>query len=226
MKGDYEAYGMATGAVITAAGMSSRMGDFKPMLPLGDTSVIGHMIRRFRKGGVGTIVVVTGNRSAELETHLRKVEEAIWESEAHAGEARNGPLRIICVRNERYAETQMFDSVKLGLAAIHRKCDCFFFTPVDAPLFGEATLEALLESNADLACPEWDGRAGHPVLIADSLTDEILAYDGTGGLRGALASCGARMQRIPVDDCGVIYDMDTKEQYEKILSLYEQSRGS
>ena len=39
-----------TGAVIAAAGLSSRMGAFKPLLPLGDTTIIGQGIRTQREG--------------------------------------------------------------------------------------------------------------------------------------------------------------------------------
>ena len=33
-----------TGAVLVAAGLSSRMGDFKPMLPFGDSTIALHIV--------------------------------------------------------------------------------------------------------------------------------------------------------------------------------------
>ena len=38
-------------AVILAAGLSSRMMDFKPLLPFGGTTVIQHTVSRMLEGG-------------------------------------------------------------------------------------------------------------------------------------------------------------------------------
>ena len=62
---------MSTAAVIAAAGLSSRMRDFKPLLCLGSSTVIGHTIDALRTAGAAPIVVVTGYQSAVLERHLR-----------------------------------------------------------------------------------------------------------------------------------------------------------
>ena len=51
---------MQTGALIVAAGKSSRMGDFKPMLQLGSISIAQRVINNFRQAGISKIVVVTG----------------------------------------------------------------------------------------------------------------------------------------------------------------------
>ena len=86
---------MKTGAVIVAAGMSSRMGDFKPMLKMGSISIVQRIIANFQHADVFPIVVVTGFRADELEKHISK-------------------LGVISVRNNSYEETEMFDSAKLG----------------------------------------------------------------------------------------------------------------
>ena len=51
---------MQTGALIVAAGKSSRMGDFKPMLQLGSISIAQRVINNFRQAGISKVVVVTG----------------------------------------------------------------------------------------------------------------------------------------------------------------------
>ena len=40
-----------TGAVLAAAGLSSRMGDFKPLLPFGDTTIAFHVTSMLRRLG-------------------------------------------------------------------------------------------------------------------------------------------------------------------------------
>ena len=100
---------MRIGAVIVAAGMSSRMGDFKPMLNIGSISIAQRIVATFHQAGVERIVVVTGYNAQQLERHL----------------ANNG---IVFLRNENYASTQMFDSAKIGLSYLKDKCDRILFT--------------------------------------------------------------------------------------------------
>lgn len=60
-----------TGAVLAAAGLSSRMGDFKPLLPFEDTTIAFHVTSMLRRLGADPVIVVTGYRAEELEDHLK-----------------------------------------------------------------------------------------------------------------------------------------------------------
>ena len=164
---------MRIGAVIVAAGMSSRMGDFKPMLNIGSISIAQRIVATFHQAGVDRIVVITGHNAQQLERHL----------------ANNG---IVFLRNEAYASTQMFDSAKIGLSYLKDKCDRILFTPVDIPLFTAMTVAALLRSKAELACPVCKGRTGHPLLIGSSLLDGIQPTAERAGSRGQSAAAARR----------------------------------
>ncbi len=192
---------MQTAALIVAAGMSSRMGDFKPMLNIGSISIAQRIVANFHQAGVDRIVMITGYNATTLERHL----------------AGNG---IIFLRNEKYESTQMFDSAKIGLQYLRDKCERILFTPVDIPLFTSTTVRALLDSGAELACPVCDGLQGHPIMIASPLVDGILSDSGEGGLKGALERCGAGMQEIAVEDAGVLHDADTPEDYRTLLNMH------
>ena len=63
---------METGAVVVAAGMSSRMGEFKPMLSIGSISIAQRVIATLRQAGASRMVVVTGYNAEELEWHLAR----------------------------------------------------------------------------------------------------------------------------------------------------------
>ena len=194
---------MNTAALIVAAGMSSRMGDFKPMLNIGSISIAQRIVATLQQAGVSRIVMITGYNATALERHL----------------ADNG---LIFLRNEDYENTQMFDSAKIGLEYLRDKCDRILFTPVDIPLFTFTTVQTLLASDAALACPVCEGQQGHPILIASSLVDKILADSGEGGLKGAISRCGAPMCEIPVDDAGILHDADTPEDYRALLQFHNQ----
>lgn len=192
---------MEIGALIVAAGMSSRMGEFKPMLPIGSISVAQRVVATLNQAGIGKIVMVTGYNATMLERHL----------------AGNG---IIFLRNENFATTQMFDSVKIGLAYLQDKCDKVLVTPVDVPLFTAKTVKTILDSGAPLACPRCEGRQGHPLLIASILIPEILADCGETGLKGAIGRCNTGLLCIDVDDPGTIHDADTPEDFSALVDYH------
>lgn len=192
---------MQIGAVIVAAGMSSRMGEFKPMLNIGSISIAQRILANFQQAGIKKIVMVTGYNANALERHL-------------AGKG------VVFLRNEAYETTQMFDSAKIGLRYMKDKCDKVLFTPVDIPMFTASTVNALIESGARLACPLCQGKTGHPIMIDSSLIEGILADEGESGLKGALERCPAEMVQVMVDDPGTLKDADTPEDYAALLDYH------
>lgn len=194
---------MKTGAVIVAAGMSSRMGGFKPMLNIGSISIAQRVVATLQQVGVTRIVVVTGYQAAVLERHL-------------SGQG------VVFLRNEQYETTQMFDSAKIGLSYLKDKCDTILFTPVDIPLFTVSTVKVLLRSGHMLACPECEGKTGHPVMFSSQLVNEILKDEGKGGLQGAISRLDVPMIHVQVSDPGILHDADTPEDYEALLHYHNQ----
>ena len=194
---------MRVGAVITAAGMSSRMGDFKPLLNIGSMSIVRRIVATLKQAGAENIVLVTGYNAEVLERHL-------------AGSG------LVFLRNEDYEHTHMFDSAKIGLAYLADKCDRILFTPVDIPLYTAATVSALLDSGAELACPMFDGQSGHPLLMSDYVARKILSDSGEGGMRGAITRCGVDMTDIIVDDEGILHDADTPLDYNRLLEYHNK----
>ena len=192
---------MQIGALIVAAGMSSRMGQFKPMLNIGSISVAQRVIATLSQSGVSKIVMVTGYNATILERHL----------------SGNG---IIFLRNDHYETTQMFDSVKIGLRYLLDKCDKVLFTPVDVPLFTSRTVKTILDSGAPLACPMCEGRQGHPILIDNALIPEILNDCGEMGLKGAMDRCSVPLLRIDVDDPGTSHDADSPEDLSQLVDYH------
>ncbi len=139
-------------------------GSFKPLLPLCGKTFIGHIIETFRAADIDPIVVVTGHEASRLRDALKET----------------GALFL---HNERYAETDMFASVCIGLKYLMGRCDRVLLTPADVPLFSLETVRRLLKTEAPLACPAHIGAAGHPLMIDCALFPEITAFAGEGGCR-------------------------------------------
>ncbi len=194
---------MTTGALIVAAGLSSRMGQFKPLLKLGSRTIVQRLVESFDAAGVSPIVLITGNQAEVLEEHLKS-------------------YPVVCLRNGDFATTQMFDSVVIGLRYLQNRCAQALFTPADIPLVTQDTLRKLIDSGEPLACPVYGGREGHPLLISSKLFSSLLQYKGNHGLYGAIMECGHPKRAIPVEDQGILFDIDTPQDYETLLHLYRR----
>ena len=197
---------MKTGAVIVAAGLSSRMKEFKPMLCLGEKTVIEHTIGALKAAGVSPITVVTGYKGDILRRHL-----------AEAG--------VRFADNPRFAQTQMFDSVLIGLADLEGLCDRVFLMPADVPLVESNTLRTLMETGEELARPLYGGQTGHPLLVSMSLVPGLRSHNGERGLKGAVESLGLAIEDVPVTDEGILLDADTPEDYKRLIHLEAVRRG-
>lgn len=197
---------MEAAAVITAAGLSSRMGAFKPLLQLGDCTVIQHVIRTFQRSGVDKIAVVTGHCAEQLQRHL-------------AGE------NVVLIHNEQYRISEMFDSVKLGLSHWVNSCAHILFTPADIPLFSAQTVTALLRTRADAACPVCDGKQGHPLLLSAAAAHAVLNDSGECGLKGAVSRLSVPLTCVEVQDPGALRDADTPEEFAQLWTYYAAQAG-
>ncbi|EGO65640.1 DVU_1551 family NTP transferase [Acetonema longum] len=191
-------------ALILAAGYSSRAPQFKPLLPLGDSTVIEQVIRNFRRAGIKDITVVAGHRAGELIPVLERA-------------------RVRWVVNEQYSQG-MYSSVVSGVKTLAAATQACFLLPGDMPLVKSHTLKVLCRTYRKLSpyvCyPVIQGERGHPPLLSSRLFPEILAWQGQGGLRPLLARYEAWAEEAEVQDGGIAADLDTGEDYENICRLF------
>lgn len=178
---------MKIGAVISAAGHKSQTTVFQPLLPVGNTTVIKRVIMALRRSGADPIVVVTGKDAKELEKHIAR-------------------QKVICLRNENYETTQMLESICMGLNYVEDLCDRVLILPAKFPLLLPETIQRIIKSQEKIACPIYNGKRGHPVLISKELIPSIMAYTGKGGLGGFLRQPQIEgcLEEIQVEDRGII----------------------
>ena len=96
--------------------------------------------------------------------------------------------------------------------------DAFFLLPVDIPTVRVSTLRLMMESASSngILHPLFRGKRGHPPLIAAALAPHILDFSGEGGLRAFFDGWATWNQDFDVADEGVLMDMDTPQDFEKI----------
>ncbi len=206
-------YSKRFGAIILAAGLSSRMQAFKPLLPVDGRPAIEGLIETAKAAGLSDITVVTGHNRERLQPVL----------------ARHGVAEAF---NEDY-ESGMFSSIQAGLAKASQTAaaenavkDGYLLMPVDCPLISvsvlRAVMDAVLAAAADktgadaFAVALFEGKKGHPLYIPGSRIEEILASDGTGGLAAITDKYADSMIRVETGEEGCLLDMDTPEGYEDI----------
>ncbi|WP_294372686.1 nucleotidyltransferase family protein [uncultured Clostridium sp.] len=194
---------MKIGAVIVAAGMSSRMNDFKPMMKIDSITILSRVISTLKCAGAEIIVVITGFQSEILNEHL-------------------SGKNVVCIYNEKYETTEMFDSAKIGFTYLVDKCDKILFTPADIPLFSIDTVKKIINSEGMVVKPIYKGRGGHPILLDTKIVQFILSYNGSGGLKNALLETNAEIMRIEVDDIGILLDADTQEDFKRLLEYNKE----
>lgn len=193
-----------TAAVIAAAGQSSRMGEFKPLLPLGGSTIIARTIQTLKEAGAAPVLVVTGYNSAVLEEYL-------------AGQD------ILLVKNEEFARTDMLASLKLGLSSLPGGWGRVFLGPADSPLASPKTLTRMLAVPARAVCPLCGGEKGRPLLLDREAAAQVLAWNGPGGLRGLLDSGALEEVRLETGDPGVLLDADTPQEYQRLLDYAKEA---
>lgn len=196
--------GAKVAALILAAGYSSRMGDFKPLLPLGRATVIERAVSGFLGAGIRDVRVVVGHRAEEV---IRVLE----------------PLGVRTVFNAAY-DSGMYSSVVAGVGSLPPgEVDAFFLLPGDNPLVKPQTIRELVnayrESRAGIVYPCFMGRRGHPPLIDMAYTGDILAGEQPGGLRTVLGRYESLALNVEVVDQGVLLDIDTPADYREVLAF-------
>lgn len=192
-----------TGGLILAAGLSSRMGDYKPLMEINGRSMVGCVVDMMKKAGAEIIVVVTGYRHTELEEALKQDQ-------------------VEFVFNSEYATTQQLDSLKLGLHRISQRCERIIISPADIPMVQYQTVKQLLELSGDVVRPVYCGEPGHPIILNAQKCPYIMSYHGPEGLKGAIERSDFSITEWNVDDRGVVMDNDTKLDFAKTLFWYSE----
>lgn len=175
-----------------AAGYSSRAGEFKLAWSLAGKSLIERTIESMSPF-CARIIVVGGHRVEEITALTRDY------------------AQVEVVFNKDY-RSGMFSSVKTGVAHLQGKR--FFLLPGDHPLVAGEVYRKLLQVEADIVIPTFKGRKGHPVLIKSALADEILQEPADSNLRAFIRRRGFEL--VEVEDSGILVDIDTREEYERI----------
>lgn len=181
------------------------MGRPKALLAIGSSgdTFFDRVTRTLLDAGIQDVIVVVGADA-----------EAI-----HAGARPRSGVRI--VDNPEYDQGQL-TSLLAGLREIDSaRTTAVLVTLIDVPLVSAATVRTLVaaqrESGAPVVRPVSNGRHGHPVIFGRELFGELQRADPAHGAKPVVRAHAADMIEVPIDDEGAFTDIDTREEYERLI---------
>ncbi len=189
-------------AVVLAAGLSRRMGQPKMLLPWGSRTVLGQVLYVLEEAGVRRRWVIGGaayERIAEI---------------AHRAGAE-------CLYNAQYAEGEMLLSIQLGLRALEGEphIQAALICLGDQPQIEVQVVRRLLQEwearRPRLLVPSYQGRRGHPWLIARPLWAAFLELQPPQTARHFLHAHATQIHEVVVETDSILQDIDTPQEYER-----------
>lgn len=189
------------GALILAAGKSTRMGTYKLNLPWYDTTVFGSVIRNLRDGGISRFFIVCSSNRKPVEPSNLSGVKLDW------------------IENPKADTEEMLVSIQAGLNAIPSDVEYVFICLGDQPTINPQVIGALIDELSPerlLIIPSYRMRRGHPWVVKRDLWPEITRLDKNNTVRTFIDSCADKIHYVSFD-MKRPDDMDTPDDYQKLL---------
>jgi len=199
----------AVGAVVLAAGGSTRLGRPKQLVIHDGLPLVTRAARAVLAAGADPVVVVLG-------------------SGADAVRAAVSSLPVVTVVNAAWAEG-LGTSVALGvceLVALAPTTRGLLLTLVDQPLVADVALRRLVEAwahadtrasdGATIAAAEYANTAGVPAVFGRAHLEALRTLHPASGAARLIRAAGARLRRVPMPEASM--DVDTPEDLARLYA--------
>ena len=196
---------MRVAGVVLAAGESRRMGQLKALLPFGPRTVIEQVLQPLFGADLSEVAVVLGHRAGEIAAVLE-------------------PLPVRLLYNANY-QLGMTSSAQVALRSLDPVPDAYLLALVDQPQISLQVIQQLLAAHArtrkGLVIPVWQGKRGHPLLLAAAYRAAVLALGPDQGLNVVTRGFPHDTLELPIETDDVLRDMDYREDYEAELQRWQ-----
>jgi molybdenum cofactor cytidylyltransferase len=200
-------------AVVLAAGLSTRMGGrFKPLLPVAGRPLIARTLAAlFQVPEISRVLLITGHRADAV---------------CYAA----GGYDVVPVHNPDYEAGGMVSSAQAGVRALPEGVDGFVLSLGDQPAVRPETISRLIaawrKGAATIAVPAYHGKRGHPVVLSIRCAADILRLQPGQTLKTVVERYKEQSIQVDVDDPGVVVDVDTPDDYERLLKSWNEPIGA
>jgi molybdenum cofactor cytidylyltransferase len=189
------------GAVILAAGKSSRLGQPKQLLQFRGKTLVRRTVNAAREAGCSPIVVVIGSDKDKVARELEQTNAVIVENVNWS----NGMGTSI-----RSAVQHLIDTAP--------NVDAIALLVCDQPLVDSHTIEQLIalggKTKKAIVASSYAGTLGVPALFDRSCADELLRLDDGSGAKPIIFSNCDRVAEFPFPEGQI--DIDMAADYERL----------
>lgn len=195
-------------ALVLAAGRSSRMGPTNKLLAeVNGAPLVARAVDAALASQAATVIVVTGHQGESVARAL-------------------ADRPVTFVHNPAFAEG-LSSSLRAGLAAVPSESDAVVVCLGDMPRVASAVIDRLIAAYSPLegraiCIPTTHGKQGNPVLWDRAFFTEMAALSGDAGAKRLIGQHADRLCEVPVDDAGILYDVDTPD----LLARFTEAAGS
>jgi molybdenum cofactor cytidylyltransferase len=187
---------MMIGAIILAAGRSTRMGSNKLLEDLNGKPLVRHVAEAALASKVHPVIVVTGHQHEGVSAALEG-------------------LNLTFIHNADFADG-LSTSLKTGVAALTTEVTAVIVLLGDMPLIPSAAINQLITAfeaspQKIAAVPVYEGEWGNPVLLSRTLFEEVSTLQGDAGARRLLNGRADDVLEVPIASDAVLIDLDTPE---------------
>jgi len=186
--------------LLLAAGKSRRFGSNKLLMPLAGRALLLHSAAALSPCDRVIAVVRADDVALQALLHSTGIETVI---------------------NEQ-ADLGMGSSLACGVRASHASAG-WCILPADMPGVMISTTQkivAAVQAGAALAAPSYRGIRGHPVAFHRKFSNLLQTLDGDRGARAIIEEHHAELLQVPVDDAGVLEDIDTPDELARLRTVF------
>ena len=191
-------------AIVPAAGLSSRMGQNKLLMPFAGKSLIERAVDTLMTSGVDEIVVVLGHEANLLRSRLEG-------------------KRVHFVDNPDY-RAGLSTSVRAGMEAAPKGADAMMIYLADQPLLEADEVRRLILAFAEarragksIVVPFFCNKRGNPVILDASYREMVLDVVGDAGCRRIIKRHPEQVFAVQMETDHVVRDVDTPEDFESLI---------
>ncbi|MCG9127247.1 nucleotidyltransferase family protein [Candidatus Poribacteria bacterium] len=206
--------------ILLAAGLSTRMGRPKQLLPFATSTIIETVIDNIVSSNFDDVRVVLGHCSQDIENLIEYFGvQTVFNPGYRDGMLSSAKVGIksVCLTNTlTHSSEQANDANK----------DAFSLMLVDQPFITteliNLTIEGYRESNKGITIPSYNFQRGHPVIFNNKYAKEILTLDDdSGGIRSLYKTYSDDINYVNVETDYILKDIDFPDDYTKALKECE-----
>ena len=188
--------------ILLAAGLSTRMGSLKSLLPWHNMPLINYQIESLLAAGVQNVIVVLGHEATTIAKQITYPQ-------------------VTTILNEAYRDGKL-TSIQKGIESVPLHSEVAVLLGVDQPRSPDTIKHLVTEHSSRsplITVPYQGGHRGHPIIIQRDLFGDILKLPKeTGNLREVLDKNDSETLRVRFSSAHVHLDLNMPSDYNSAVT--------